>query len=82
MKNEKNQHTTTITVKVTTTLKQVIKIIAKDLKVTPNEFIEGVLAQSVAIIVDKAREAHTEATKEIKTTEGTITNDESNKITP
>jgi len=56
MSNEKNQNLTTITVKVTTTLKQVIKIISKDLKVTPNQFIETILAKAVGDIVDQARE--------------------------
>jgi len=52
----KNNELTTMTVTVKKTLKQVLKIIAKDMKVSTNQLTEIVLAEFVKGVVDQARD--------------------------
>lgn len=56
--SNKNTELTTMTVTVTKNLKQVLRIIAKDMKVSTNQLTEMVLAQFASGLVEQARQAN------------------------
>lgn len=57
MTKEKNTQLTTMTITVKKDLKNILRIIAKDMKSTPNQLVEVVLAQFAGNLVEQARQA-------------------------
>lgn len=56
MTKNKNEQLTTMTITVKKDLKNVLRIIAKDLKSTPNQLVEVILAQFAGGLIEQARQ--------------------------
>lgn len=74
MTKEKNTQLTTMTITVKKDLKNILRIIAKDMKSTPNQLVEVVLAQFAGNLVEYARQAQIKQQSE-------VTNDQSSEST-
>jgi hypothetical protein len=56
MTKNKNEQLTTMTITVKKDLKNVLRIIAKDVKSTPNQLVEVILAQFAGGLIEQARQ--------------------------